>query len=327
MRDENSLDDQLCRLGLGEPAARIYAVLLRAGPRSVPALAAELDVPVAEAEASLGSLVELDLVVAPAAGGEVVPLDPGVAVKRLQALREAELAAAANGARRRYESYRRTAATPAGPDAVEVVDGPRLRQAVDELEQSAVEQVRSLDAPPYGAVDLANPIEIANLRRSVRYRVVYTRSSVADPAFYRANIAPCIAAGEQARVSSSVPAKIMIVDDRAAMVLLTAAETDRNRSGLLVRRCSLLPALTALFDSYWERAGSLSERGAPAARLRPVDRELLGLLATGVTDEVAARDLGISRRSVTRAVERLMQLTDAASRFELALKATRAGWL
>lgn len=325
MRDNDSLDDQLGRLGLAGPAARIYAALLRTGPRSVPALAAGLGVPVAEVEAALGSLAELDLAAAP--DGDVVPLDPGVALKRLRAQREAELEAAANGARRRYERYRRTAATPAGPDVVEVVDGPRLQEAVDELEQSAVEQVRSLDAPPYGALDLANPIEIANLRRAVRYRVVYTRSSVADPAFYRENIAPCIAAGEQARVSSSVPAKVMIVDDRAAMVLLTAAETDRNRSGLLIRRCSLLPALTALFDSYWERAGSLSAPETRATGLRPVERELLGLLAAGVTDEVAARHLGISRRSVTRSVERLMQLTDASSRFELAVKATRTGWL
>ncbi|MDT8913033.1 transcriptional regulator TrmB [Amycolatopsis sp. PS_44_ISF1] len=328
MPENDLLYSQLCRLGMDAPAARVYSCLVRTGPRSIRELAFELQAEPAAVAAAVAALAALDLAAPPVApDGEVEPLDPGVATKQLQAQREAELTTAVNVTRRRYEGYRRAVATPAGPEAVEIIAGDRLQEAVDELEQSAIERVRSLDAPPYGSPELANPIEVANLRRSVRYQVVYTRSSVEDADFYRANIAPCIAAGEESRVISSVPAKVMVVDDRAAVVLLTVAETDRNRSGLLVRRCSLLPALIALFDGYWERAGSLSGPEVPVAGLRPLERELLPLLATGATDEVAARSLGVSRRSITRSMERLMQLTDSASRFELAVKAHRAGWL
>ncbi len=74
-------------------------------------------------------------------------------------------------------------------------------------------------------------------------------------------------------------------------------------------------------------ASLLSEHGEKVDGLREEDLRLLGLLAGGATDEVAARNLGISRRSVTRSVERLMAATGSTSRFELALNAARAGWL
>ena len=125
---------------------------------------------------------------------------------------------------------------------------------------------------------------------------------------------------------------MIIVDDRVAMVSLTASHADTHHSSVLVHWCSLLPALIALFESYWEKAATLTtvapNSAAPAgtARLRPVEQQLINLLATGVTDEIAARNLGLSRRTVTRHVERLMSLTGTSSRFQLALKAKEAGW-
>jgi DNA-binding CsgD family transcriptional regulator/sugar-specific transcriptional regulator TrmB len=328
LRDTDPLRDQLCALGLSGLEAGVYVALLRTGPQAPAGLGRELGMRTAEVGQVVTALAGWGLATRPGPDlGEVAPLDPAVAVRQLAARREAELASAAAGALSGYEAYRRRVGLPAGSDVVEIISGDVLQQKVVELEQSATQEIRSLDTAPYGSSEPDNPTELANLRRGVRYRVVYARASVELAEFYQRNILPCTAAGEQARVVPSVPAKLMIIDDRAALVLLSAADVDRNSSALLVRRCSLLPALTALFDAYWQLGRPLSGTGGQAQSLKPYERQLLALLAGGVTDDVAARNLGISRRTVTRCVERLMTVTGASSRFQLALNAAREGWL
>ncbi|GAB3745465.1 LuxR family transcriptional regulator [Amycolatopsis oliviviridis] len=329
MPHADPLYDRLRGLGLRKAQARIYGTLLRRGPSTVADLASQVDLSQAKIEAALVSLTELGMTTRSdgEGPGTVMPLDPAAAVKILTARREAELTVAGRDTLRTYQRYLRNSPAPAGPDAIEFVSDEVLQGRVCELERSAAERIRLLDTPPYGAPTIDNPIELANLRRGVRYQVVYARASVQDARYFRDNIAPCTAAGEQARVVSTIPAKMMIVDDRAALVSLTAASADQHRNAILVRECGLLPALCALFASVWDRASLLSERGENADGLRHEDRRLLGLLAGGATDEVAARNLGISRRSVTRSVERLMVATGSTSRFELALNAARAGWL
>ncbi|WP_410666215.1 TrmB family transcriptional regulator [Amycolatopsis sp. lyj-84] len=329
MPNTDPLYEHLRSLGLRKTQARIYGALLRSGPSTIADLASQVDLNHAKTEAALTSLTALGMTTR--AVGEdsetVAPLDPAAAVKLLTAGREAELTAAGQGTLQTYQRYLRHSPAPAGPDAIEFISDEILQDKVCELEHSAAERIRLLDTPPYGAPTIDNPIELANLRRGVRYQVVYARASVQDARYFRDNIAPCMAAGEQARVVGTVPAKMMIVDDRAALVSLTAASADRHRNAILVRECGLLPALCALFSSVWDRASLLSERGEKVDGLREEDLRLLGLLAGGATDEVAARNLGISRRSVTRSVERLMAATGSTSRFELALNVARAGWL
>ncbi|MFE0530788.1 helix-turn-helix transcriptional regulator [Micromonospora sp. NBRC 107095] len=52
--------------------------------------------------------------------------------------------------------------------------------------------------------------------------------------------------------------------------------------------------------------------------LTPRERRIVKLLAAGCTDEAAARELEISRRTVCYAVQGLMMRMDAGSRFQLA---------
>jgi DNA-binding NarL/FixJ family response regulator len=61
--------------------------------------------------------------------------------------------------------------------------------------------------------------------------------------------------------------------------------------------------------------------------LGSVQRELLRLLAGGLTDEAAAWRLGISLRTTGRHMAALMSTLGAASRFQAGVQATRNGWL
>ncbi|RPK62449.1 transcriptional regulator NarL [Streptomyces sp. ADI96-15] len=68
-------------------------------------------------------------------------------------------------------------------------------------------------------------------------------------------------------------------------------------------------------------------RTAKEADLSEAEREVLRLMCAGCTDEVAARRLGVSLRTVRRMVSRLMARLDARSRFEAGVRAGQRGWL
>jgi DNA-binding NarL/FixJ family response regulator len=77
----------------------------------------------------------------------------------------------------------------------------------------------------------------------------------------------------------------------------------------------------------------MSEGGDGDASVRSGDepdgdtRNLLTLLAAGLTDDAIARSLGWSSRTTQRRLQRLMITLGASTRFQAALLATRRGWV
>jgi DNA-binding NarL/FixJ family response regulator len=63
------------------------------------------------------------------------------------------------------------------------------------------------------------------------------------------------------------------------------------------------------------------------AALTGVQREILVLLCSGMTDAAAARTLGISTRTVKRHVRQAMEQVGARSRMELGIRLGRLGLL
>ena len=57
------------------------------------------------------------------------------------------------------------------------------------------------------------------------------------------------------------------------------------------------------------------------------ERRLLGLLAQGATDEIAADKLGWSRRTLERRLKAAMEKLGAHSRLQAGVLVARAGWL
>ena len=58
----------------------------------------------------------------------------------------------------------------------------------------------------------------------------------------------------------------------------------------------------------------------------PLDRQILALLLTGLTDQAVAAQLGISLRTVQRRVRRLEDLAGVRTRMQLGWYAARNGW-
>lgn len=159
----------------------------------------------------------------------------------------------------------------------------------------------------------------------VRCRSIYAAAAMEDPAA-RQIIAECAQAGEQARLLPELPMKMKLADHTTALLPLTPAGT----AGVLVVRAPvIIAALREYFEMLWELATPVgAQRPAqPGDRLTLAQQKVLELMAEGVQDEVIARRLGLSDRSVRRHVAAIMARLAVTSRFAAGAAAQRRGWL
>ncbi|GAB7181522.1 LuxR C-terminal-related transcriptional regulator [Kitasatospora sp. Ki12] len=139
------------------------------------------------------------------------------------------------------------------------------------------------------------------------------------------------AAGGQVRTVPTLPMRMLLVDDETALV---PVDMNDSRAGAVVLRLpGAVAALEALFAMAWEQALPLGvvdgdEQAVPPEQgISGADRELLRLLAQGLTDSAAATRLAVSVSTVRRTMARLMEQLGARSRFEAGLRAAQNGWL
>ncbi|WP_310717853.1 helix-turn-helix domain-containing protein [Streptomyces lydicus] len=325
---DKDLAEYLGDLGVTPREAEAFQVLLQSGQSTVGQLGAYLGWDCAQAKETVRRLMELGLVVV---GGPhrstISPAEPSIALDRLVHARSAEVQQAHLAALHAYREYRRCTGSQSTDELVEVVTGPQIVDRIWQFEKAAESEVVRFDSPPYHTDGGANPIEVDNLERGVKYRVVYSSSAVQNSAYYSVNIQPCIAAGEEARVLTVVPVKLTVFDRRLAIVSMSSVEAESNESLLLVRPSSLLTALLGLFETAWSSGYPMHLSAQVPPVLRPLQRRILELLGTGGTDDTIAQLLGISRRTLSRHMEQLYLLAGAANRFQLALYAARRKWI
>lgn len=318
-------------IGLSGEDEALYDALLRRTQATAGDLARDCDRPLPSTRRGLRTLVELGLATRSAGRPTrfvVVPPDRGIEA----VLQERE--AALRDARRHIgtfmEMYRASTRFAHPGEVVEVVSG---RGGVNErwasMQQDVRVQMRGFDRPPYAAPrahEEPNHIELALLKRGAKYRVVYDKSALELPGRIE-DIAVGMRHGEEARIAGEVPMKLAIADDRLAIIPLLRPGDAALTASYLIHPSPLLDALIALFEAVWTRSVPV-QLGSPVdGGLSPDEAKVLMLLASGVTDSAAARSLGWSERTVQRHVTKLMRRVGARTRFQIAMEATRRGWI
>ncbi|GAA4715776.1 helix-turn-helix transcriptional regulator [Phytohabitans rumicis] len=118
------------------------------------------------------------------------------------------------------------------------------------------------------------------------------------------------------------PTLIFILDRKLA--ILGRGRAARLRASL-TRSEVAIETLATIFSDHWNEAEPLD---APGPGLSSLDQKVLRYLVTGVTDDVVARELDISTRTVQRHVTHVMEVLGARSRLELGIRlATRGMFL
>jgi DNA-binding NarL/FixJ family response regulator len=114
---------------------------------------------------------------------------------------------------------------------------------------------------------------------------------------------------------------------RGVSVRVLCHDTARS-GGVRIGEPAIVAVLRAVFDNSWDTATPL---GAPLSAdgstgLAPGEQALLRLMAAGLTDEAAAKRLGVSLRTVRRQIQALMTRLQATSRFQAGHNAAQRGW-
>lgn len=335
-------------LGLDPVQQRTYEALVD-GAVTVSELRAELGLSAARVRESLASLERLSLVgrYSEERGGgrpneeRYLPVAPEVAFESLLLAREEAIHRTRRHIQVLASRFRANATSRDPVDLVEIVTGRAavIRQ-VDQLQRSAQHEVRGIDRPPYANSDPDRldpktgmmPVQQQMLRQGIGYRVIYDTDGLA--AFHRldTDVGAAAELGEDARVMANTPTKLMIADDRLALIPMRAAPNELA-SSVVVHPSGLLDALGEFFEVLWSSAlpvshylGGTQEASAEDGPT-PEDARLLALLTTGMTDQVMARQLGISHRTFQRRLHALMERLGVGTRFQLGVRASALGWV
>lgn len=325
MQDGSLLDareEQAYRLLVGLSAARAAE------------LAEVADLPQHETDEVLQRLQAKGLVTVQAAEEPVFsPLPPDVAFGTTLLRRQESLEAARKTVSALSEEFRASAGRRDAHHLVEVIIGAtNLRERLRDLQNSAREEILWFcRANPLAMQGADNTEEYGALSRGVRYRAIYERALIETPGELD-SIAEGVSWGEEARVLPTLPVRIAIVDRSTAICPLVRDDEQSigEPSAAIINRGQLLDALLALFESHWELATPVRlqpDEKQPVEGLDDSERLLLSLLVAGVPDKSIANQLGISRRTVQRRLDRLMALAGVDTRTGLAFQAAKRDWL
>lgn len=168
--------------------------------------------------------------------------------------------------------------------------------------------------------------------RGIAVRKVFHASVLDDPEA-AAQVRRLSGYGIRVRLAATELPQEMIMIDRRTVIL--AEPPDRggraDRAYTVVRGGTVVAGLVTLFEATWQAATDLVDLTDPAGaaggppRLDPDSRAVLAALRDGLTDESAARRLGLSLRTYRRRVADLMTRLDARSRFQAGARAGELG--
>jgi DNA-binding CsgD family transcriptional regulator/sugar-specific transcriptional regulator TrmB len=321
-------------LGIDALQEAAYRALLADASRGVPELAALVRAEEAAIRESLAGLARMGVIRhcqnAPAG---FVPNDPSVAIgelierqedetlrrhRRVSAIR-AELA-------NLTELHRGRAAGEA--TVLETLARPHdVRERLAELSFFTRSSVWAIQpAGPHSRASRADAarLDLRSLRRGVDMRIIYD-IAVLNGEHNLTWLRQRVTSGAQIRVRQGPLQRLIIMDEQVAVI--QADPADSRRGALIVRHGGLLNGLLELFRLSWDDSQEVRLDDGAGQALTADDRVVLDLLASGATDEIAARKAGISVRHFRRRVARMMEQLRADSRFQAGVMAARHGWI
>ncbi len=339
MNGGGAVDNVLRALGLSGIAQCVYQEVLESTDSGVFELSTTLALSEAQVRSALDELASLELLRASRdRPGEWRPvgLEHGlhVLLQREAAdledrrIRLASMQSAVEDIVRDY-ARPRSVDQHGGVETLEVLTRlDEIQERMEAIAHGAMSQCRSI--VPGGAVapevlEASRPLDAKLLERGIEQRILYQEPVRTDPATLAYGLW-MVEGGADVRTAAVLPPRMLIVDESAALIPVDAGSP--GRGAVVITNRGIISCLIALFDMVWSEALPLQERPAPdtETELLPAERELLKLLAEGMTDATAAKRLGVSLRTVRRRMMELMERLDADSRFAAGIKAAQRGW-
>ncbi len=206
-----------------------------------------------------------------------------------------------------------------------VFDVAELNEILTTAVLAAREGCSMLPAGPYPIEVMRSSwdVDLASIRRGTTLRCLYQADATRTPEMLH-YLGDFARAGAQVRVTRRITHRTIIVD--RGLVLVAVEPDTLQRPYLVIKEPALVRSFFEQFAAIWRDAHSVGV-GPEDSLDETLVREILEILKTGVTDEVAARQLNVSARTIRRRVAAVMDLLGASSRFEAGVKAAQTGWL
>jgi DNA-binding CsgD family transcriptional regulator len=171
---------------------------------------------------------------------------------------------------------------------------------------SIANRVRAADPPDLIPRKLYSPVALAEEESRAHLRLLQSR-------------------GALVRISGSpLPHETILIDRR--VMILAGRETPLGREYTVTSSQILVDGVHSLFQALWNNSVDLDTYlHGDAPHLDDDGRTILRALSSGLTDESAAKRLGVSLRTYRRRVARLMVQLEADSRFQAGVRAGQLG--
>ncbi|AUG78036.1 Transcriptional regulator [Kitasatospora sp. MMS16-BH015] len=321
---------------LDQRSLAVYRAVLLHREADTTALAKRLDLPESQVRETVSRLIDLALL-APSweHPGRLRAVSPTLGLEVLLQREQQELAQRQH----RIEQNRAALASLAaeytaqsqagGLEDTELLRGiDQIRTRLETLAESCLHESLAFHpdgALPVESIEASRPLNERALARGVRFRTIYL-DSVARDRTTREHAKWMAERGSEIRTSPTLPMRLLVIDGTTAVV--AGPRHLEQPTALILHSLVVVQAIRALFEAYWEHATPMGRPVVPVnGGLTPQERELLRLLASGLTDDAVARALGIGVRTERRIVAELMERLDASSRFEAGVKAARLNWI
>lgn len=201
-----------------------------------------------------------------------------------------------------------------------------IRSRLRHLKAGAERRLRTFVRPPMVLPVPEEELHQGLQRRGVDHRILFDRT-VLDIDPYAEYLRHALASGDEVRFAKRLPLKLLLVDDRTAVIEAPGAGRPK---AIVTGSRPIVELAGALFEQLWLTGIPASSSGAEsgyAGRIHEDDAVLLGLLIAGLTDQSIAAKLGIGLRTVQRRVRELMDLADVDTRIQLGWHAAKNGWV
>lgn len=320
-------------------AQQLYRRFLQHPEQTVDELASAVGIPAAQAELILENLDGLGLLTPSVAmRGGYVPVDPEAALLRLMGAQERQAA--------RFQhtlEASRAAIQTIITDFISIrselresahIEVFRSAEHINSFLYEAVSALRSHEAtmhpggvPPVEVLDEMLLRDKEVMDRGIKVRSLYERH-IAEIDYFAEYLTEVTRMGMEVRLTDHLPMRMLLFDEDCALVPVNPQ--DSAEGALTVHGAELVRSFLAMFDYCWHNAlpwGQLSENLSLTVAFSTQERLIIRMLASGAKDEVIARQLGVSPRTLSRMISGLLERLGVQSRFQAALKIASLGGL
>ncbi|GAA1375626.1 helix-turn-helix transcriptional regulator [Streptomyces beijiangensis] len=180
--------------------------------------------------------------------------------------------------------------------------------------------------PPVELVDEMILRDIGVLESGVTIQALYSRHLL-EIDHLREYLLEAAHHGVDIRLAHFLPQRMLLIDDGLAIV--QRDPDDSSLGAFAIRSIEVVRSLKSFFHYHWSGAVPIQQVSTDSIpekqALTPDELIIIRMLALGAKDESIARHLGVSPRTLSRTLAKLLEHLGVQTRFQAAVKLTQAG--